>query len=233
MVQDYTKQNQTDTAVQDNSGIRTHFEKVYGYMATGLGLTGVISYALSKSEAFLSLIVQNQMLFMLFSFAPLIYVMVYQSRINRMSRNSAMIGFYIYAALMGASLTPIFWVYTQAMIFQVFLITAGAFAGTSLFGMVTKRDLSGIGGYLVMGLWGLIIASVANMFIGSEGLSFAVSLIGVAVSIGLIAYSTQMIKSLYYNIGSDDKMAILGALHLYISFINLFMFLLRLFSARD
>ena len=157
------------------------------------------------------------------------------ARINKMSISSAQITFWVFSAIMGLSLASLFIVFTQSSIARVFFITAGTFAAMSLYGYTTKKDLTRLGGFLFMGLIGIIIASVVNIFIGSSALQFAISVIGVLVFVGLTAYDTQSIKNMYYEGDSENissKKALMGALRLYLDFINLFILLLQLFGQR-
>jgi FtsH-binding integral membrane protein len=168
--------------------------------------------------------------------APLGMVFFLSARIHKMSAASGQIAFYVFAALMGLSLSSIFLVYTGASIGRVFFITAAAFGALSLWGYTTKRDLSGMGSFLVMGLFGIIIASLVNLFLGSTMVQFVVSVLGVLIFSGLTAYDTQRIKEMYYALDDSDTMgrkAILGALSLYLDFINLFTMLLSLFGNRE
>ena len=167
--------------------------------------------------------------------APLGMVFYLSFRINKMSLSSAQITFWIFATLMGLSLASIFIVYTGASIARVFFICSATFAAMSLYGYTTKRDLTAMGGFLIMGLFGIIIASIVNIFMQSPAMYFAISIIGVLVFVGLTAYDTQKIKNMYYATDSkvqSGKKAIMGALTLYLDFINLFIMLLRLFGQR-
>jgi len=172
-------------------------------------------------------------------FAPLIMVFAFGAVINRLSYGAAQLFFYAYAAMMGLSISSIFLVYTGASIAQTFLITSIAFAGLSLYGYTTKKDLSGMGTFLLMGLIGLLVAMIVNMFLASSALAFAISTIGVLIFAGLTAYDTQSIKNEYVahaQHGDSDwlgKSAIMGALRLYLDFINMFMMLLQLFGNRE
>jgi uncharacterized protein len=168
--------------------------------------------------------------------APLGMVFLLSARIRSMSLGSARISFYVFAALMGLSLSSIFLVFTGESVVRVFFITAAAFGGLSLYGYTTKKDLSGFGSFLIMGLFGIIIASIVNIFLASSALQFAISVIGVLVFAGLTAYDTQRIKEMYNEIDASDiagKKAIMGALSLYLNFINMFMLLLQLFGNRE
>ena len=167
--------------------------------------------------------------------APLGFVFYLSARINKMSVSSAQITFWLFASIMGLSLASVFIEFTQTSIARVFFITAGTFGAMSLYGYTTKRDLTKLGGFLFMGLIGIIIASVVNIFVGSSALQFAISVIGVLVFVGLTAYDTQNIKNMYYSGDSVEigsKKALMGALKLYLDFINLFILLLQLFGQR-
>ena len=236
----------TDQVVIDE-GLRAYMLKVYNYMTTGLLLTGLVAYFFGKAS-----IVTNElgeiigitsigaMLFgsplkWVVMLAPLGFVFYLSARINKMSVSSAQITFWIFSAIMGLSLASIFIVYTQASIARVFFISSGTFAAMSLYGYTTKKDLTKLGGFLFMGLIGIINASLVNLFFQSSALHFAISVIGVLVFVGLTAYDTQSIKNMYYAGDSESvggKKALMGALRLYLDFINLFIMLLRLFGQR-
>ena len=172
-------------------------------------------------------------------FAPLIMVFAFSAMLNRLSVAAAQLFFYVYAAAMGLSLSFIFAVYTGTSIAQTFLVTSIAFAGLSLYGYTTKKDLSGMGTFLMMGLIGLIVASIVNIFLASSAMAFAISVIGVLIFAGLTAYDTQSIKNEYIahaEHGDSEwlgKSAIMGALRLYLDFINMFMFLLNFMGNRE
>jgi FtsH-binding integral membrane protein len=172
----------------------------------------------------------------LVTFAPLAVVLLLSFGMQRMSVQGAQAAFWAYAALMGLSLSSIFLVYTGASIAQTFFITAGMFGGMSLYGYSTKRDLTGVGHFCIMAVWGLILASIVNIFLRSPGLNFAVSAIGVVVFVGLTAYDTQRLKGIYYQVAGSAqaaaKASIFGALQLYLDFINLFLMLLRFMGDR-
>ena len=215
-------------------GLRQHMLRVYNYMAGGLALTGVIAYVAAASGFYVSL-AHVPLLFYAVIFAPLALVFFLSYRIQTMSLGAAQASFWGYSALMGLSLGFIFLVYTGASIFSTFFVTAAMFLGMSLYGYTTGRDLSGVGSFMIMGLWGIIIASVVNIFLGSSQLQFVISIVGVVVFTGLTAWDTQQIKEMYLA-GDDDviagKKAIMGALRLYLDFINLFLMLLRLMGQR-
>ena len=222
-----------------DEGLRSYMLKVYNLMALGLAITGIAAYATfalaTTNPAFATAIYASPLRWVVM-LAPLALVFFLSFRIERMSVGAAQTTFWIYAALMGLSLSSIFLVYTGQSIVQTFFITAASFGALSLYGYTTKRDLSAMGSFLMMGLFGLIIASVVNIFLASSALAFAVSVIGVLIFAGLTAYDTQKIKEMYYA-GDDQatagRKAIMGALTLYLDFINLFMFLLQFLGNRN
>lgn len=237
-----------------DAGLRAYMLRVYNYMAMGLAITGVVAFGFflmattQDKGAAVAVLKNGQMLTefgrLLFvsplkwvvMLAPLGMVFLLSARIGKMSVSSAQMSFWVFAALMGASLSSIFLVYTHGSIARVFFITAASFGALSLWGYTTKRDISGWGSFLFMGLIGIIIASLVNLFLQSSALQFAVSVIGVLVFAGLTAYDTQKIKSMYYALDDSDvigRKAIMGALSLYLDFINLFVMLLSLFGNRD
>ncbi|MGE0230978.1 MAG: Bax inhibitor-1/YccA family protein [Flavobacteriaceae bacterium] len=225
-----------------DEGLRSYMLRVYNYMAIGLGITGIVAFAAAamavsggQLTAFGQAIYLSPLKWVIM-LAPLGMVFYLSARISSMSVSGAQIAFWVFAGLMGLSLSSIFMVYTGASISRVFFITAASFAGLSLYGYTTKKDLSGWGSFLFMGLIGIIIASIVNIFLASSALQFAVSVIGVLVFAGLTAYDTQQIKEMYYE--ADDnatagRKAIMGALRLYLDFINLFVMLLSLFGNRE
>ena len=216
-----------------DAGLRDHMQRVYGYMAGGLALTGIVAYAAAASGFYQS--IAGTGLIWIVMLAPLAFVLAISFGIERMSAATAAVLFWIYAAVMGLSLCGIFLVYTGTSIARVFLITAATYGAMSLYGYTTRSDLSGFGSFLFMGLIGIVIASLVNIFIGSNILQFAISIIGVLVFVGLTAYDTQRIKQMYLASDSPEiagKKAVLGALTLYLDFINLFMMLLQLFGRR-
>ena len=224
----------SSAAADVDEGLRAHMLRVYNYMAGGLVLTGLIAYLVSSSETLLRAIYGSPLQWVVM-LAPLGMVILLSARINKMSFSAAQITFWAFAALMGASLSYIFILYTGSMIAEVFAITAGMFAAMSLWGYTTKRDLTGMGSFLMMGLIGILIAMVVNYFIGSTMMDFIISVLGVLIFTGLTAYDTQKIKEIYYvgdGAAVAGKKAIMGALRLYLDFINLFLMMLRLFSNR-
>jgi FtsH-binding integral membrane protein len=216
-----------------DAGLRAHMIRVYNYMAGGVALTGVVAYF---TNAWFGQALYGSPLMYVLIFAPLALVFFLSFRIDKLSASTATGLFFLYAALVGASLSIIFHVYTDASITRVFFISAAAFGGLSLWGYTTKRDLTGMGTFLVMGVFGLIIAMVVNIFLQSSALQFAISSIGVLIFSGLTAYDTQKIKEMYFE-GDDvlvaGRKAIMGALTLYLDFINLFTFLLQFLGNRE
>ena len=220
-------------SAQIEAGLRAHMQRVYGYMAGGLALTGIVAYA-SAVSGFYQAIAATPLIWLVM-LAPLGFVLALSFGIQRMSTETAMALFWIYAAVMGLSLGGIFLVYTGTSIARVFFITAATYGAMSLYGYTTRTDLSRFGSFLLMGLVGIVIASLVNIFIESSALQFAVSIIGVIVFVGLTAYDTQRIKQMYLESDTVEvagKKAVLGALALYLDFINLFMMLLQLFGQR-
>lgn len=220
-----------------DEGLRTHMNKVYGLMSVGLAVTGIVAYLVGSNPALIATIFGTPLKWVAM-FAPLVVVMVFSATIHKMSEGTARAVFYGYAALMGLSISFIFAVYTGVSVAQTFFVTAIAFSSLSIYGYTTKRSLSAMGGFLMMGVVGLIVASIVNIFLQSGGLSFAISVLGVLIFAGLTAYDTQKIKNEYLEMahsGSDfmGKAAILGALSLYLDFLNMFMFLLRLMGNRN
>jgi FtsH-binding integral membrane protein len=235
-----------EAAVIDQ-GLRAYMVSVYNYMTLGLAITGLVAIGTFKlavtqdASGALALTSLGQTLFAtplkwVVALAPLGMVFYLSARINRMTTSGAQIAFWIFAALMGLSLSTIFLVYTGSSIARVFFITAAAFGGLSLYGYTTKRDLSAFGTFLMMGLIGLIIAMIVNIFLASSMMQFIISCAGVLIFSGLTAYDTQRIKEMYDAVDGSDvagRKAIMGALALYLDFINLFMMLLSLFGNRN
>jgi FtsH-binding integral membrane protein len=214
-------------------GLRDYMLRIYNYMASGLALTGIVAYVFAQSGMYAA--IAHTPLIWLVMLAPLGIVMWMSYGINRMQARTAQALFWVYAALMGVMLASVFLVFTGESVARVFFITAGTFGAMSLYGYTTQRDLTAIGSFLWMGLIGILIAMVVNLFIASSALQFAISVIGVIVFTGLTAYDTQKIKEMYF--ASDDgetagKKAVMGALSLYLDFINLFMMLMQLMGTR-
>ena len=234
----------TDQVAID-AGLRAYMIRVYNYMAAGVALTGVVAWltfsaAVVQSSAGLQLTAFGQAVFQgpllwILMLAPLGLVFAISFGINRLQPGTALTLFFVYAGLLGVSLASIFLIYTGESITRVFFISAAAFGALSLYGYTTQRDLTAVGSFMFMGLIGIIIASLVNIFLHSSGLSWAISIIGVLVFAGLTAYDTQAIKEMYDPMDDGTvggRKAVMGALRLYLDFINLFLMLLRLFGDR-
>jgi uncharacterized protein len=219
--------------LQADVGLRQYMLRVYNYMAGGLALTGLVAYFAASSGLYQS--IARTPLFWIVLLAPLGLVLFLSFRIEKMSLGAAQLSFWVYAALVGLSLAGIFLVYTGASIARVFFITAGTFGAMSLYGYTTKRDLAQFGSFLFMGLIGIVIAGLVNIFIASTALQMTISVIGVIVFVGLTAWDTQRIRALYFQADGEvaaGKSAIMGALSLYLDFLNLFLMLLQLLGDR-
>ena len=222
-----------DAQVGIDVGLREYMLRIYNYMASGLALTGIVAYV-AASSGFYASIARTPVMWLVV-LAPLGLVMWLSYGIQRMQASTAQALFWVYSGLMGLSLGVVFLAFTGTSIARVFFITGGTFAAMSLYGYTTQRDLSGFGSFLFMGLIGIIIAGLVNIFIHSSALQFAISVIGVIVFTGLTAWDTQQIKEMYYEADGAEiasKKAIMGALRLYLDFINLFMMLLQLMGTR-
>jgi len=218
-----------------DAGLRKYMLSVYNYMASGVLLTGIVALLFANSGMAYSVFAGPGILKYIVMFAPLAFVMVLSFGINRLSTGAAQALYWAYAAVMGVSLSYIFLAYTGTSIAQTFFATAAAFAGLSLWGYTTKKDLSGFGTFLIMGVVGLFVASLINLFMKSNAMSLVISGVGVLLFAGLTAYDTQKIKSIYAHVAGTDMMGksvVMGALNLYLDFINMFLFLLRLFGDR-
>ena len=223
-----------------DAGLRSYMLSVYNYMASGVLLTSIVALLFANSSL-INLLVDTatgkpSMLFWVVLFAPLGLVMWLSWGINRMSASTAQILFFLYAGIIGVQFSSLFLVYTGVSIAQTFFAVAAAFMGLSLYGYTTKKDLSGWGSFLIMGVVGIFVALLVNLFLRSPALDLAISAIGVLIFAGLTAYDTQKIKSIYFAVAGHGetvaKSAILGALNLYIDFINMFLFLLRFMGDR-
>jgi FtsH-binding integral membrane protein len=219
-------------------GLRAHMNKVYALMSIGLFLTGGVAYIVGNNETLVMSLFTGMSRWVVM-FAPLVVVFAMGSMINRLRASTAQLIFYAFSALMGLSISYIFMIYTSVSIAQTFLVTSIAFAGLSLYGYTTKRNISGMGSFLIMGVIGLIVASIVNIWMQSPALMYAISVIGVLIFAGLTAYDTQKIKNTYIQMAQNgqnewiEKSAIMGALSLYLDFLNMFMFLLHLFGNRN
>jgi len=230
-----------------DAGLRKYMLRVYNYMALALVVTGLAAYGIYSMSAtvdpetgrlaltqFGATLFTSPLKWVLF-LAPIGMVLFINARLNRMSLGGAQTAFWLFAGLIGVSMASILLIYAATSVAQVFFITAAAFGGLSLYGYTTKTDLSAIGSFLIMGVWGIMIAIVVNMFFHSSMVSWIISIAGVGIFAGLTAYDTQRIKEMYYDGDSDvvaGKKAILGALALYLDFINMFQFLLMLMGNR-
>ncbi|MGE0754654.1 MAG: Bax inhibitor-1/YccA family protein [Alphaproteobacteria bacterium] len=238
-----TTMRTTAQAAEMDVGLRSYMLRIYNYMASGLLLTGIVALFTANSPAMLNMLYTQTAegfgpsgLGYLVMFAPLAFILVMSFGMNRMSVFALQATFWGFAVVMGLSLANIFLAFTGVSVARMFFITAGAFGALSLYGYTTQKDLSGWGSFLFMGLIGIILASLVNLFLASSALQFAISVIGVLVFAGLTAYDTQKLKTIYYQVaGSAEMMAkvsIMGALNLYLDFINMFIMLLQLFGDR-
>jgi hypothetical protein len=223
-----------DTQVGIDVGLRDYMLRIYNYMASALALTGMVAYvaAAGGSDSFIAHIYRTPVMWLVI-LAPFGLVMLLSFGMNRLSAAASQGIFWLYAGLMGLSMSTIFLAYTYTSIARVFFITAGTFAAMSLYGYTTRRDLTQMGSFLFMGLIGIVIAMLVNLFFQSPALYFAISVIGVLVFVGLTAYDTQSIKEMYYEGDGHEiaaKKAVMGALRLYLDFVNLFIMMLRLFG---
>ncbi len=229
------KRTQTQVQVRVNEFIRS----VYNWMAIGLGLTGLVAFYVASSPSLVRFIFGNQLLFFGLIIAELALVFTISARVHKMQASTATTLFVVYSILNGATLSFIFLVYTAASITSTFFVCAATFIACSLYGWTTKRDLTSVGGFMMMGLIGIIIASIVNIFFRSPAMSMIISYIGVLVFIGLTAYDTQHLKTMALTQPDGleaaviRKGAILGALKLYLDFINLFLMLLRILGNRE
>jgi uncharacterized protein len=221
-------------SVAIDQGLRSHMLTVYNYMASGVLLTGIVAMLFAQSGMAAQLL--STPLKWLLMFAPLGFVMVMSFGFNRLSQGALQAMFWAFATVMGLSMASIFLVFTGQSIATTFFVTAASFLGLSLFGYTTKKDLSGMGTFLIMGVVGLFLASIVNIFLGSSTLQLVVSFLGVLIFAGLTAYDTQRIKSEYLHFAGHEsigKLAIMGALSLYLDFVNMFQFLLSFLGNRE
>lgn len=228
--------NYSATNVAGTTAVSTLLKSVYLQMAAALSITGLVAYFLSQSMDFWYFMSENPPFIWIILIAQIGVVVWLSARLNSMSISAATLLFILYSVLMGVTMTTIFMIYTAASIASTFFITAGMFFVMSIVGFVTRIDLTRVGSILVMALIGIIIASVVNIFLHSETLYWIISYAGVIIFVGLTAYDTQKIKGMIAEYGAVDevgyKLALLGALTLYLDFINLFLFLLRIFGNR-
>ncbi|WP_294101160.1 Bax inhibitor-1/YccA family protein [Sphingomonas sp.] len=218
-----------------HEGLRSYMLSVYNYMASGVLLTGIVALLFASTGAAAQVLGGPGILKYVIMLAPLAFVLVLSFGINRLSTGTAQLLFWAFATVMGLSMASIFLVYTGTSIATTFFAAAAAFAGLSLFGYTTKKDLSGMGTFLIMGVVGLLVAMIINIFLQSTAMQMAISFIGVLLFAGLTAYDTQRIKSLYFEVAGTDMMSktvIMGALSLYLDFVNMFSFLLQFLGQR-
>jgi uncharacterized protein len=221
-------------SVAVDQGLRSHMLKVYNYMASGVLLTGIVALLFAQSG--MALQIMASPLRYVLMFAPLAFILVMSFGFNRMSQTALQATFWAFAAVMGLSMSTIFLVFTGTSIATTFFVTAVSFLGLSLYGYTTKKDLSGFGTFLIMGVIGLFVASIVNLFLGSGTLQLVISFLGVLIFAGLTAYDTQRIKSEYLHFAGHEslgKLAIMGALSLYLDFVNMFQFLLSFLGSRE
>lgn len=221
--------------VSFSEGLRRHMVQVYNHMTAGLVVTGIVAYLVGNTPTIMQTLFGSPLMFLVM-LAPLAFVLVMSFGVQRMSLGALTLTFYGFSLFMGLSLSTIFLRYTHTSIAQVFFITAAMFLGMSLYGYTTKADLTKMGSFLIMGLWGIILASIVNIFVHSSGLGFVVSVLGVVIFTGLTAYDTQRIKENYsegWGSVATGKLAIMGAVTLYLDFLNLFLMLLRLLGSGD
>jgi FtsH-binding integral membrane protein len=223
------------TAGALDEGLRQHMLRVYNYMGLGLVITGIVAFIVGTTPALYVPIFSSPLKWVVM-LAPLAFVFFFSFRIQTMSASTAQITFWAFCAVMGLSLASVFLVFTGASIARTFFIAATMFGATSLYGYVTKRDLAKFGSFMVMGLIGVMIASIVNIFMGSSALQFAISVIGIVVFVGLTAWDTQNIKEQFaenFDQESQQKLAVFGALSLYLNFVNIFQLLLNFTGERD
>ena len=221
-------------AVYDE-GLRSHMLRVYNYMGIGLVVTGLVAFMVASTPALYVPIFSSPLKWVVM-LAPLAFVLLFSFKMQTMSAASAQTMFWAFCAVMGLSLASVFLVFTGTSIARTFFITATMFGATSLYGYTTKRDLTQFSSFLIMGLIGVVIASVVNIFLGSTALQFAISVIGIAVFVGLTAWDTQTIKEQYaenFDAESQQKLAVFGALSLYLNFVNIFQLLLNFTGERE
>ena len=225
--------NYTATVTKTHdSGLANYMTGIYTFMAAGLGLTALTAFGVAYLPGAFELFMGGPQKW-LFIFAPLLMVLAMSFGLERMSAETLRMMFFGYAALMGVSMSIIFLVFTGVSIVSTFLVTTIAFASLSIYGLTTKRNLSAMGTFLLMGLIGLIVATVVNLFLASSALAFAVNVIGVLIFAGLTAYDTQNLQQMYLSGSATDKLSIMGALSLYLNFINLFQFLLSFLGQQN
>ncbi|CDZ26992.1 Bax inhibitor-1/YccA family protein [Neorhizobium galegae] len=230
----YGTHNPASAAVFDE-GLRKHMLRIYNYMGLGLVVTGLVAFIVGTTPALYVPIFSTPLKWVVM-LAPLAFVFFFSFKMHSMSASAAQMTFWAFCAVMGLSLASVFLVFTGASIARTFFIAATMFGATSLYGYVTKRDLAKFGSFMIMGLIGVMIASIVNIFLASSALQFAVSVIGIVVFVGLTAWDTQNIKEQYadnYDQESQQKLAVFGALSLYLNFVNIFQLLLNFTGQRE
>ncbi len=219
-----------------NDGLRSYIIKIFNYMTLGLIGTASVAFLVMSSPSLMNFFFGSQIMSWIVMLSPLAFVFYLSSRINSMSVEKGRLFFFLFAGIMGISMSMIFTIYPVGNIVQAFLIASGTFGGMSLYGYTTKRDLTGVGSFMYMGLIGVIIAGVVNFFVGSSLMSFVISIITVVVFVGLTAYDMQKLKRMYSSVAGNkeaqERVAIIGALNLYLDFLNLFLAILRLMGGR-
>lgn len=216
-----------------DQGLRSYMISIYNNMGIGMLISAAVAWLVGTNQTIAEMVFGGPQAW-LFMFAPLVAVFALSFGIERLTPSVARLAFYVFAAIMGISLGSIFLSFQLGSIFQIFLVTAAMFLSMSLYGYTTKRDLTNIGSFLIMGVWGIVVAAVINLFLQSSALQFVVSMVGAVVFTGLAAYDTQKIKELYDATDGDQqaRAGVIGALTLYLDFINLFISLLNLFGER-
>jgi len=234
-------ENHLSTPSKDQLGIKSYqalfITKVYNWMALALFITGLVSYFVASSPELINIIIGSKFVFYGLLIGELLLVIYLTRSIDKLSQNMVIAGFLLYAVLNGLTMSFIFMIYTSNSIATTFYVTAGTFGAMSLYGYYTKKDLTSLGNMAMMGLIGIIVASIVNMFLQNDMMSWIITYLGVAIFVGLTAYDTQKLKNLgsqgFVNDESMEKMSIMGALTLYLDFINMFLFLLRIFGNRN
>lgn len=238
----FNSAGQTIDRVTLDQGLRSHMLRVYNYMGLGVALTGLLAFLIGETSLINLLYAQGAkglqptLLGYVAMFAPLVFILFFSFISMRASLPTLQVMFWSFCALMGASMASIFLLYTNTSIYSTFFVVAAMFAATSLYGYTTKTDLSKMGSFMMMGLIGIVLAGLVNLFLGSAPLQFAISIAGVVIFVGLTAWDTQRIKETYaenYGEESNGKMALMGALNLYLNFINLFQFMLQFMGRKE
>lgn len=234
-----TQQSAYYTSASFSAGLRSHFISVYNYMSAALAVTGLVAFGAAQSTSLMQMMYANPMMLLIFSLMPIGLVFFMSAKLPTMSLNGLTGCLMLYSSMIGISIAPIFVIYTGVSIAKTFFVSAAVFGLTSLYGYTTKKDLTGFGTFLIMGVIGILIASIINVFLKSGPLDFIISAIGVVIFTGLAAYDTQKIKDIYLSADSATrestmmtKLAIMSSLSLYMDFINIFMFMLRFMGDR-